>query len=220
MAREVQTEDFRLAVICIWKSKVLIIFAALAGLFAGLLFTADSANQQIYQARSSVYCSVNSSSLTNSLTLNNVMNYSDVVTSRKVCEYAASLIKETALTAEDIQNMIYVRLNSNSYVMSIIATNSNPAVAIKVTNAVAQAFTSEMVNITNGASVQILDVATNSSIAYNGSVNKTRMLFVVIAVVLSAGAVALRSLFSDKVRSISQCAEDEEEILGIVPFMN
>lgn len=222
MKREIQFEDFRLALLAVWRNKTLILFVTLAGLFAGLLYTSIKTESSLYMAGSSVYCaSYNISSTTKiaSYDTSLVINYTDVIKSRKVCEYAASLISEMNLSADDIQNMITLKASTTSYVISIYAYSSNSEVSIKVANAVAEAFVSEMSNITENESVHILDVADTVSQVQNSTTNLLRLIFTGGAFVLALGTIVIKSLLSDKICSITQCVEDEDEILGIVPEM-
>ena len=223
MKREIQFEDFRLALLSVWKSKALIIFITLAGLFTGLLYTSIIAESNLYKAASSVYCAtynVSSTTKIASYDTSLVINYTDVIKSRKVCEYAASLISETNLSADDIQNMITLKASTTSYVIAIYAYSSDSEVSIKVANAVAEAFVSEMANITENESVHILDVADSVSMVQNSTSNLLRMLFTGGAFFMAFGFILLKSLLSDKIFSIVQCVEDEDEILGIVPKMH
>lgn len=222
MIREIQFEDFRLAFIKLWDYKILIFLITLAGLFAGLLYTSNSAYAPAYSALSSVVYSPNNglgSSISSALIKSGtITNYTDLVQSSNVCEYAASLINDRDITAQEIQSMISVSISSdNSYVMQIGAKSTDPKLAIKVANAVAEAFTSEMINVTGSSSIQVLDVASKAVIVQNKDKNLKRLIFTLGAFIIISGIIVVRSLLSDKVRSIAQCVDNEDEILGIIP---
>lgn len=222
MRRELQFEDFRLAFVSLWNYKVVIFFVSLAGLFAGLLYTSNSAYAPIYWAKSSVvYSPTNKldSSISNALNkTGTISNYTDLVVSSNVCEYAASLINDRDITANEIQGMISINISSDSsYVMQIGAKSTDPELAIKVANAVSEAFTSEMVNVTGSDSIQVLDVAYKAQIVKNNDKNLKRLIFAFGAFIFISGIILIKSLLSDKVRSIVQCVENDDEILGIIP---
>jgi len=215
MKREIQFEDFRLAFMQLWNYKIVIIFITLAGLFAGLFLTADSTTAY-YGAKSSVYCATYGSADITLTELQTMVNYSDVVSSQKVCEYAASLIKDADLSGEEIQKMLQVSVSQNSYVINIAVFNQDPSLAIEVANAVAEAFTSEMINITGSDTIQVLDEA-SSVTPVSSNTNLLRALFMLLAFGGTCFAIIIKSLMSNKVRSIIQCVENEDEFLGIVP---
>lgn len=217
--REIQFIDFKLAFLEVWRAKFIIIAVTFAGLFAGLLYTATKANDYVYSAMSSVYCATFTTGTYNNFGVETMINYSDVVTSQKVCEYAASIVGDARVTAEAIQSMISVSYSSTSYVMDIWATDEDQQLSMDVANAVAQAFTSEMSNITDNESVQVLDTATSTVTENLNSVNKTRLMFMMGAFMLATAYVCIKSLLSDKVKSVAQIAEFEDELLGIIPKM-
>lgn len=223
MRRELQFEDFRLAFISLLEYKVLIFLITLAGLFAGLLYTSNAAYAPTFSAMSSVvYSPVNrtNSSVGDVLKTGTIANYTDLVISSNVCENAASLISDQHITAEDIQGMISIDIsNDNSYVMHITAKGTDSALVVKVANSVAEAFTSEMVNVTGNDSVQVLDVASKAQIVKNKDKNVKRLMFMLAAFIIISGIIVIKSLLSDKVRSITQCVENEEEILGTIPHI-
>lgn len=222
MKRELQFEDFRLAVIKLWDYKVLIFLITLAGLFSGLLYTSNSAYAPTFSATSSVvYSPTNrlNSSISGDLSkIGTIANYSDLVESDNVCEYAASLINDRHITAEEIKNMISLDISSdNSYVMNISAKSTDSVLAVNTANAVAEAFTSEIVNVMGSNSIKVLDVAVKAEIVKNKDKNLKILMFAFGAFIIISGIIATKSLLSDNVRSIAQCVENDDEILGIIP---
>jgi capsular polysaccharide biosynthesis protein len=219
MNNEIKLEDFKLALFELWRNKILILLVTLAGIFLGLLITSYMSNSHFYTATTSVYATTYGFYQMTATEVQTMVNYSDVVSSTKVCEYAASLINDSSITADDIQNMIGMKFSDSSYVMKISATYDDPALVIKIVNAVAEAFVTEISNITGSTSIQILDEADSCYVYQSNTVNKIRLLFAGGAFVLICGGIVLKSLFSNKVRSIEQCIENEGELLGIIPCM-
>lgn len=211
-------EDIRLAIVDLWRHKMLIIFVTLFGLFAGLMYTSFLSSNDYYGATASVYSATYGSYEVTQTDLKSLVNYSDVVSSRKVAEYAASLIKETGITATEIQRSISIKVTSNSYVMEITTFSANPEHAIVMANAVAEAFVLEVSRVTGSEAIQILDSATRPFIYQADDLNQLRMLFPAAFMVMIGGYIGLRSLFSNRLKSISQCVTDERELLGILPY--
>jgi capsular polysaccharide biosynthesis protein len=150
-------------------------------------------------------------------------SFSDIITSNKVCERAASIIGGSAdLDAEDIQRMIGVNAINGS-VIEIYALSPRPELAISVANAIAEAFIKEVTSSTKNDSVQILDAAVDYSLYSNGSedILLRRGIFALIGLAGSSIYIVYTELISKKLRTIVQCVEDnEEEILGIIPYIN
>lgn len=217
MNYEIQLEDFRLAIVALWKERLLIALITFAGFLVGLLFTSLTTTSEYYGATASVYSATYGSYQLTQTDVNIMVNYSDVLSSRKVSEYAASLIKDTGITADEIQNIIGISFSDNSYVMEISAVNRNPEVVIKVVNAVAEAFVSEVSRVTGNEAIQILDRANRAFIYRVNDLNRTRLYFAIGAFIISCSIIGLRSLFSNRVQSIAQCTTEGEEILGIIP---
>jgi capsular polysaccharide biosynthesis protein len=219
MKVRIDIEDFRLAVMALWKRKILIVLVTLIGLFSGLLFTSNVSGSQVYSATASVYCATYGSYQLTDTDVRTMVNYSDFISSKKVCEYAASLLNDKSVAADQIQNMIMMSLSDNSYVMRISAASESPRLAMDVANAVAEAFVTEVSNITGNDSIQILDEA--YIVHRENDTLKKLMIFTGAAFLFICAVISLKELFSDKVRSIAQCLEyeSEDKILAIIPYM-
>lgn len=217
MADKIDIEDFKLAISALWKRKILIALVTLAGIFSGFLITVNSS--QVYSATASVFCATYGSYQLSATDVRSMVNYSDFISSKRVCEYAASLLNETVVTADQVQKMIVLSLSDNSYVMHISATSESPKLAMDVANAVAEAFVTEVSNITGNDSIQILDEADKYIVSKGNDILKKRLLITGAAFCVICAIIILKELFSDKVRSITQCLSyvTEDEILGIVP---
>jgi len=223
MKRVLQLEDFRLAVLSVWKKKAFIILFTIAGLFLGLLLSSTLEGSTLYTSKSSVYVAAYNTDeniLSSMYDAKVVTNYTEILTSKKVCDYAASLISETKLSGEDIQSKIAVEVNESSYVITINSYSGNSDEAIKIANAVAEAFVSEMSNITDAETVHGLDSAEGAYEVADGKINLIRMAVPGMFFALSVALIGMKSLLSDRIRSLSQCVSDEDEILGIIPELD
>lgn len=220
MEDKIDIDDFKLAIAALWKRKTLIALVTLAGFFSGFLITANVSDSQVYSATASVFCATYGSYQLSATDVRTMVNYSDFISSRKVCEYAASLLNDTVVTADQLQKMIMISLSDNSYVMHISADSESPKLAMNVANAVAEAFVTEVSNITGNDSIQILDEADRYIVSKGNDTLKKQLLFTGAAFFVICAIIVLKELFSNKVRSITQCLNYVigDEILGIVPY--
>jgi len=219
---EITLEDFILVFVALFRNKLLILFVTAAGFFAGEFYTTLQSTVYVWEAVSSVVVtySINSGQ-TNSVSL--MINYADVAVSNRVCEYASVLLANdyigTPPTAQQIQGMVSTGMTSNSVVMKIRARNSNGYNAIYVANAVAESFVSQVSTISGNQSIQVLDVASTAASVSTTDNSRIRIYSAAAAFIAICGMIALWELFSNKVRSINQCVEDEREILTIIPYV-
>lgn len=220
MNEEIRFQDFKLALISLWRKKVLIIAITILAFLIGILVTLTADSRNIYRAQSSVYGAIYGSYEESSDATRAMLNYADVLTSRKVCERAESIIGDSNITASDIQKMISSQYSADSILLDIYAYSNQPEVAISVANAVAQAFVIEMQNLLGSDAVQMLDSADNYQLHENGLRNLwlKRMIFGLVGLVASCAVFFVLELFSDKLKSVEQCVADEDDVvLAILP---
>lgn len=224
MQEEMKLQDYiRLSLAKIWKNKILIISITLLAFLVGILMASLQSVTNRYYAKATVYTVYSDSVQETSAITSALIGYSDVVTSKKVCERAEAIIGDSSITAQSIQRMITTSYNSSSTIMTISAVSNSPSAAIKVANAVAEAFVMEIQNLTGSDKIQVLDEAENASLMSNGlqGLIKNILTFGIAGFVLSIVAMIASVLFSNKVRSVEQCLDEgEDEILGIIPYID
>ena len=145
--------------------------------------------------------------------------YSDINTSSKVCERAASLLQSSELNADVIKKMISVK--TYSLVLGIHATSSNADHAIQVANAVANAFIEEVNNITSNNVARLLDKATSVELTYNMQLEhwKFRIIVTLAGIGIVCVWMMVRVVFSKKVHSLSDIGLDGEiDVIGSIPL--
>ena len=221
MNNEITIVDFKLSILALWKKKAFIIAVTLLTTLMGLLYTYNQVPINTYHAKATVYSAVYGSyqeSITGSTA---ILTYADIVTSNKVCERAASILADATITSANISSMINASVNSDSAIMGIYAYSINPELAIRVVNAVAEAFVIEIQRITGSDAIQVLDSANTYYLYSSGTKDlfMKRALFVAFGLILSCGIVMLRELFSGKVKSIEQCKGEGDTIIGIIPHI-
>jgi capsular polysaccharide biosynthesis protein len=149
-----------------------------------------------------------------------VYNYSEIVTSNKVCNRAALILGDEYVTADDIAGVIKTTMEEDSLVLWIYATASSPEYSMKIADAVAQSFVLEMNGITGTDTVQILDSSQSFTRSSNGSRKLLiiRMVYVMVGIFLACLIIIIPVLFTKKIISIDSCTSDGKiDILGVLP---
>jgi len=213
---EFTVEDLKQILVLLFRNKLLIALVTAAGLFAGMLFTARYAEEYEYDA--TVTLSVIFGQNLGQITGNTVIsNYTDIVTSNLVGEYAASLLAGEGLTGEQIQRMVSVSTGSNSFILRITARNASPRIAIMVANAVAESFVAQVSILTGSNTIQVLDPARSAEIIYLGGSRNIRLIAPAGAFVIVCVLLIIVELSMGKVRSVKQCVADDGELLAVIP---
>lgn len=223
MSEEIQFEDLKLSIRALWRKKLLIITLSIFTGLMGVLLTYEKTPQNIYDARTSVYSVAYASSKESDAMTSALDSYSDIITSNKVSERAATLLKDdVTIDSSQIPNMITVN-SINDSIIEIVASSPDPQTSISVSNAVAEAFVREITSVTGNDDIQILDAADTCGLSQDGSKELLleRFLFLAAGGFLGAFYIIATELMSSKIGSVRQCIEeDENEILGLLPFVD
>ena len=227
MNEEIGYEEIKLALIAVWRKKVLILAITILAGLAGVLLTLGMKTETTYRATATVYSITygkNSSNVTNysSENVSNIVNYKDALTSQLVCEYALTFLIGYNVDVKTLQNVVHMNVQNNSYMMDIYADTSDPNLSIAIVNAMADAFVVQVNTMTGTSDVQIWDKAEEAYGQQEGNPNKLRLLIPVLVCILCCAYVAIRELFADHVRVVNQCvtAMDEVKVLGLIPYMD
>lgn len=225
MQEEMKLQDYiRLSGQKIWKEKILIIAITLLALLVGILQASWQTVSNTYCAKTTIYTVLSTESSLEAKSMSSVLTgYSDILKSKKVCERAEALVGNANVTARDIQRMLSVSYNKESTVMTISAVSTSPTIAIKVANAVSEAFVTEAQSLTGSDKIQILDQAENVALTSNGmqGLLKSVVMYGVAGFALSILVIVMGVIFSTKIRSVEQCLDEGElEILGIIPYVD
>lgn len=223
MQEEMKLQDYiRISASQIWKNKYLVAAITLLFLLIGILYASWQNVTNTYYAKATVYTVYGATTQEISMATSALSGYSDIIQSKKVCERAESIIGEANITADYIRNSINTSYNKTSTVMTIAAYSDQPAAAVKIANAVAEAFITEIQSITGDNKIQMLDEAEDVRLSSNGlqGMIKTIIMFGVAGMAISIVVIVGGVIFSNKIKSVEQCLdEDEEEILGIIPYV-
>lgn len=222
MYGELRFVDLLHALKVAWKKRVLIFVISIFCFLIGVFLTLNHPIKNVYSARTTVYSATYGSYQQSLAGTNAMIDYADIVSSKKVCQRAASILDAVELTGDEIQAMISADFNSNSYIMNIYANSTDPILAQKVANAVAQAFVIEMNGITGGESIQLLDEAEHYYLSYNGTKKLIikRLLFGFFGFIVSVAFIVISQLLSGKLKTIEQCISlSDGKLLGMIPYI-
>lgn len=213
------------------RGRVFLMLCTLLGLLIGGLcayFLVD--DQDRYEAEASVYSIAYGSYTDSELGVTAIRTYSDIIKSYKVAERAALLLGDASLTKEDIYHMIrtderviegttYVYENQSS-VIHIWAEFENRQIAMRVANAVADAFVMEVNSMSDVDSTQVLDYAYDAPKSYNALQQQALVLAGCCLGMLLLGCFIIwyRIIFSKSIVSVSDASlYGQLEVIGVIP---
>lgn len=217
LKEDLALEDFIVAIKELYKYKIVILLIMIWGGIFGATLAIITDTNKTYTGVATVYSSNFSFEeiQASEAIVNVLVNYSDIVTSMKVCERAAALLNDKSITFEDIQDMVSISFNNSSYILLIYAKSTSEEDAINVANALAEAFVIETSNITGTEVIQVLDRASKLNVSSSNDMVKMIIEFAILASVVTILIIGGTVLFSNKLRSIGQW---DGEIIGVIPY--
>lgn len=177
-----------------------------------------------YTAHSSVYSIVYGSYSDSTESLQTMIAYADIVKSYKVAERASLLLGDENLDAETIYNMISAEYENTNYtytsIIDIYAKASDRQTAVKVSNAVTEAFVLEIASLTGKEDVKQLDKAYDAEQTYNTTEAKIKTIAIsgIVGLILSCGFVFIREVFSTKMYNPKDASlYGTLDVFGVIP---
>jgi len=196
----------------------LIVVAAIISFFVSTLITNPN-TPDVYAASSTVYSASYASYRESVEGINAMKDYIDIVTSRKVAERAASYIP-VELSPFEIMGMTSVAYSSSSTIITIQAMSTDPELAVSVSNAVSEAFTQEVQNITAVETVKILDGAREAILVVDGYLTaiRNRVLITAVGTAAMVLLIAIITIFDSSVATpVEVTLNGELVLLGFIP---
>ncbi len=202
-------------------------------ILAGLITFFVAEQEDMYEATSSVYCTMEESyNYTQAAESIQMMNmYVDIITSSRVAERAnkilgnaypdsESILKMLTIDSGEEDNKNYYGVLNSSIVIKIKAHSINEAEAVTVANAMAEAYTLEMTNITGNSSVRLLDSAKMATVVYEAE--KQNMLYMAIGAAIgmfiALAWIAIKEIFVVNLNTINDATLfGKLEIIGVIP---
>lgn len=212
----------------VWKKKLLIILVTIAGFLLSIIVTTVIGNSVRYYSSATLFSAVygNYTDTTQGVAVMN--RYSDLIRSSRVCSRAAQALTEYNISASDLQNMVsngsikVSGANTNSasygYKLTISVFADSKEEVLPITNAMATAFAGELNELIGSDTIQVMDDATNYASFDTLNVKLYLLLFTGGAFAASCGLVFVLAFFSPWVRSVEQCEQNPDLILGLLPY--
>lgn len=223
--------DLRQCMKSLIKGKIFILLCTLLCGILGILialFAVKGENE--YDATATVYSITYGSYAESEQGVYAIRKYSDIIKSYRVSERAALLLADSSITKEDIYNMIDVEslvvegttylYENNSSVIRLHALHEDQNMAMRVVNAVADAFVLEVNSLSNAESTRVLDYAYTTEISYDAQ--QTQLLVILISIIagifLGCFVILYRIIFSSKVVSVNEASlHSRLEVVGVIP---
>ncbi|MDD5934266.1 MAG: Wzz/FepE/Etk N-terminal domain-containing protein [Clostridiales bacterium] len=198
----------------------LILLVAVISFGLSLVLIKSVKTVPLYRAEATVYSVANGSYKLSVEGTNAMKDYSEIITTLKVSERAALLLGDDSINGYYIMNCITPYYTEDSSILTIRCLDRNPEMAIKIANAVANAFVIEMRTITGTEDVQMLDEAYTYYLYQTGATSATvkRLIFIAVIVFILCAYIALNEIFTTKLKTIRECTLGGElDVIGVIP---
>ncbi len=220
-------ENLKAAFYRLWKLKSAVFILTLIGLLTSFVFIGFIGVKTNHVATASIFSAAYGSLTDSSGGVSFMNTYSSLLNSTRVCEKAAAQLNDSSYSVDTLKEMveeeeIYIEgasTNSKNYQYKIymVAVADNPSDAIKIANAMAEAFVTEINDLAGGGTLQIMDEAVDCEEKKNISEVLIAIIFSGLTFVFSTLIIFAKEFFSEKVYLVSQCEQDEDLILGLIP---
>ena len=117
-------------------------------------------------------------------------------------------------SAESVKKMVNVSNDSNTEIITISATTTDPKLSKDIANDTVSTFIRTMQKNLNVSNIEIVDKAKLSYVPSGPNVKKNTMIAGVVGLVVGFSYAALRFLFDNRLRT----KEEAEKYLGIPVF--
>jgi len=215
-----RTIDVKLLLRLIIKKWYLFAVTALVSLGAAFVLTVE-VRPDTYQATTSLSSLVEGSSSESISGFRLLTNYSGLVSSGKIAAAAREMLPDSlGVSVRQIQSMVKTSFSETYTMLYITSSSTDPQLAISVANAVAEAFVSEIGNITGGDTIRVYDRAISASKSFDGlsEQRRTRITIPAVCLFILSISVVMWALFSDRIKSINEAEIDGKvNIIGVIP---
>ncbi len=212
----------------VWKKKLLIILVTIAGFLMSIVFMSIKGNSTNYYCSATLFSAVYGSYSDTTTGVAAMNRYTDLIKSSRVCNRAAQDLADYNITSAELQRMAAngtiqvsgASTNSMSYgyKLTISVHSASKEQILAVTNAMASAFAAELNDLLGSQTIQVMDEATGYASYKTLNVALYVLLFTGVAFVLACGLIFVCAFFSPWVRSVAQCEQDCDLILGMLPY--
>lgn len=150
-----------------------------------------------------------------------VQNYGELIKSQRVTDEALHNLQNQGivLTEKQLNKAVVMTIKTDSDIMTVSTTWSDPQIAAIISNAISSAFVNTLNELTNSNSVGILDQARPPAIPLNTSTAPLRVLIGLLAgLLIGFGVVYIQELLDTTIRTIEEIEKDLNiKVIGIIP---
>ncbi|MBO4921458.1 MAG: hypothetical protein J5372_06040 [Lachnospiraceae bacterium] len=211
-----------------WKMKWIIVFATLIGGLLAVAFVKYKGDKFSYYSTAAIYSAVYGSYSETASGVSLMNTYASVLGTSRVCERAAAEIDDSRVTANYLMNLVAsgavslggASSDSKKYGYRIVIQTmlDIPDNVVEITNAMADAYASEINDLLGADNLQVFEKATTTGRIKSVSNYLIVAIFAGVALFLSAVIIFMKEFFSSKVYIVSQCSSDKSMILGLLPY--
>lgn len=232
--RIIEEQDFDIienAVVALrelWKKKLLIVLVTIAGFLMSVIFMSIKGNSTNYYCSATLFSAVYGSYSDTTTGVAAMNRYTDLIKSSRVCNRAAQDLTAYNITSDELQRMTVdesIKLmgaNTNStaygYKLTLSVYSESEEEIVAITNAMASAFAAELNDLLGSQTIQVMDEATGYASYSTLNVVLYLLLFTGGAFALCCGLIFVCAFFSPWVRSVAQCEQNSDLILGLLPY--
>ncbi|MEN6391104.1 MAG: Wzz/FepE/Etk N-terminal domain-containing protein [Syntrophomonas sp.] len=150
-----------------------------------------------------------------------VQNYGELIKSRRVTDEALRNLQTQGIVIneKELNKAVVMTMKTDSDIMVVSTTWSDPQIAAIMSNAVSGAFVNTLNELTNSNSVGILDQARPPLIPLSTTTASLRVLIGLLAgFLIGFGIIYIQELLDTTVRTIEEIEEDLNlKVIGIIP---
>ncbi len=211
-----------------WKMKWIIVFATVIGGLLAVAFVKYKGDKFSYYSTAAIYSAVYGSYSETASGVSLMNTYASVLGTSRVCERAAAEIDDSRVTANYLMSLVSsgavslggASSDSKKYGYRIVIQTmlDIPDNVVEITNAMADAYASEINDLLGADNLQVFEKATSIGRIKSMSNYLIVAIFAGVALFLSAAIIFLKEFFSSKVYIVSQCSSDKSKILGLLPY--
>lgn len=221
-------ENIKVAFYRLWKMKLVVMLMTMVGFLSFFIYLGIVGVHTTYLSTASIYSAMYGSyeDSTDGITVMN--QYASMLGSTRVCTRAASSLQGDGITSSMLRSMVAsgdIYLNgastdSKSYgtKLTLVVNMHESEHVVEIANAMAKAFADEINDLLGVSALQVMDEATEYASYQSMNVLLYFLMFGGLAFVGTACIIFIKEFFSSRVYSIAQCEQNEELVLGMIPY--
>lgn len=221
-------ENVKVAFRDIWKKKIFVALFTIVGILMSIIYIGIVGNTVYYVSTASVFSAAYGDTDDSYSGVTAMNTNANLIGSTRVCERAASSLKEYNISAEHLKSMAAsgriiisgadTSSKSYGYTLYITVYSQSPERVEKITNAMASAYANEVNDLIGTSAIQVMDEARGYTTQETINVILYLLIGGALGFILSCGFIFVKAFFSPWVLSAEQCEMEEDKIIGLIPY--